>query len=123
MKTDTDSVGYYRIRIWNRIEKINENRIRMYLLYYRIKFEYGYRYPYCCLNGYEYRISAIRFPSLSFLSPAHAWACMRTHTQAPSCRSTPRFDVASWTVGVTVPCGMQHGLAMRVRASTTRKIV
>jgi len=66
-KTDTDSVRYYRIRIWNRIEKINENRIRMYPLYFHIKFEYRYWYPYWCLNGYGYRIiriSAICFPSL-----------------------------------------------------------
>ena len=46
MKTDTDGVGYCRIRIWDRIEKINENRIRMYPLYYYTKFEYGYGYPY-----------------------------------------------------------------------------
>jgi len=46
MKTDTDGVGYCRIRIWNRIEKINENRIRMYPLYYYTKFEYGYGYLY-----------------------------------------------------------------------------
>ena len=67
MKTDKDNVGYYRIRIWNRIEKINKNRIRMYPLYYHIKFEYEYGYPYWCLIGYEYRIiriSGIRFPSL-----------------------------------------------------------
>ena len=67
MKTDTDCVGYCRIQIWNRIEKINANRIRMYPLYYHIKFEYGYGYPYWCLNRYEYRIiriSGIRFPSL-----------------------------------------------------------
>ena len=68
MKTNTDSVRYCRIRIWNRIEKINENRIRMYPLYYHTKFEYGYRYLYWCLNGYGYRIiriSAILFPSLA----------------------------------------------------------
>ena len=67
MKMDTDSVGYCRIRMWNRIEKINENRIRMYPFYYHIKFEYGYGYPYWCLNGYGFRIiriSAICFPPL-----------------------------------------------------------
>jgi hypothetical protein len=37
---DTDSVGYCRIQMWNRIEKNNENPIRMYPLYYHIKFEY-----------------------------------------------------------------------------------
>jgi len=34
MKTDTDSVGYCRIRMWNRIEKINKNHIQTYPLYY-----------------------------------------------------------------------------------------
>ena len=33
MKTDTNSVGYCGIRMWNnRTEKINENRIRIYPL-------------------------------------------------------------------------------------------
>ena len=67
MKTDTDSVGYCRIRIWNRIEKINKNRIRMYPLSCHIKFEYGYEYLYWCFSGYGYqiiRISATCFPSL-----------------------------------------------------------
>ena len=65
-----DSVGYCRIRMWNRIEKINGNRIRMYLLYYHIKFKYRYGYPYCYLNRYGYRIiqiSIIHFPSLKRL--------------------------------------------------------
>ena len=38
------------------------------ILYYHIKFEYGYEYPYWCLNGYRYRIiriSNIRFPPCS----------------------------------------------------------
>ena len=39
MKTDTNSVGYCRIRMWNRIEKINENRIWMYSLCYHIRIE------------------------------------------------------------------------------------
>ena len=59
--------GYYRIWRWNRIEKINKNRIRMYPLYYHIKLEYGCGYPYWYLSGYRcriIRISAIRFPSL-----------------------------------------------------------
>jgi hypothetical protein len=43
---DTNSVAYYRIRMWNRIEKINENRILMYPLYYRIKFEYHIKFEY-----------------------------------------------------------------------------
>jgi hypothetical protein len=43
---DTDSVRYYRIWMWNRIEKNNKNRIRMYPLYYHVKFEYGYGYLY-----------------------------------------------------------------------------
>ena len=76
MKTDRDSVRYCRIRIWNRIEKINENRIRMYPLYYHIKFEYGYKYPYWYLNGYRYwiiRISAIRLPSLGTRPPVFMW--------------------------------------------------
>ena len=67
MKTDMDSVAYCRIRMWNQIEKTNENRIRMYPLYYHIKFKYGYGYPYWCLSGYGCRIiwiSAIRFLSL-----------------------------------------------------------
>ena len=67
MKMDTDSVGYCRIRMWNQIEKINENRIRIYPIYYHIKFEYGYGYLYWCLSGYGcqiIRISPIRFPSL-----------------------------------------------------------
>ena len=46
IKTDTNNVGYCRIRIWNWIEKINENQIRMHPLYYHIKLEYGYGYPY-----------------------------------------------------------------------------
>ena len=33
MKADTDSVRYCRIRMWNRIEKINENWIGMYPLF------------------------------------------------------------------------------------------
>ena len=47
MKTDTNSVGYCGIQMWNnRIEKINENRIWMYSLYYHIKFQYEYGYTY-----------------------------------------------------------------------------
>ena len=46
MKTDTDSVGYCRIQMGNQIEKINENLIRMYPLYYQVEFEYRYGYPY-----------------------------------------------------------------------------
>jgi hypothetical protein len=42
--------------MWNWIEKNNENQIWMYPLYYYIKFEYGYGYPYRCLSGYGYWI-------------------------------------------------------------------
>ena len=68
---NTDIVVYNYTDVKSSRE-INENHIRMYPLYYHIKFEYGYRYPYWCLNGYEYRIiriSAIRFPSLGTRPP------------------------------------------------------
>jgi hypothetical protein len=39
-----DSVRYYQIWMWNRIEKNNENWILMYPLYCYIKFEYRYGY-------------------------------------------------------------------------------
>ena len=32
--------------VWNWVEIINENQIKMYPLYYHIKFEYEYGYPY-----------------------------------------------------------------------------
>jgi hypothetical protein len=35
-----------RIRMWNWIEKNNKNLIRMYPLYYHIKFKYVHEYPY-----------------------------------------------------------------------------
>ena len=107
MKTDTNSVGYCRIRIWNRIEKINENRIWMYLLYYRIKFEYGYGYPYWCLNGYEYRISAIHFGSLSFSSPAvHAHPRPWQHIHGLACERILRRRVADRLLGSTWLLGL-----------------
>jgi hypothetical protein len=59
---DTDTAGYCRIRIWNRIEKNTEKRIRIYPFSYHIRngYEYGY-------SGYRYRIFGYPFP-LSILS-------------------------------------------------------
>jgi hypothetical protein len=31
--------------------------------------------------------------------PAHAWACMRAHAQAPGCRSTPGHRAACRVIG------------------------
>ena len=106
MKKDTDSVGYCRIRMWNRIEKTNDNRIRMYPLCYHIKFEYGYGYPYWRLSGYGYqiiRISAIRFPPLiRQIDHMHASSCPYTSDWT---RADGSFlSGASWpTWSVTIP--------------------
>jgi hypothetical protein len=42
----SDVSWFFRIRIWNRIEKSTINLIRIYPFDIHIEIEYGYRYPY-----------------------------------------------------------------------------
>jgi hypothetical protein len=62
--SNTDSAGYYRIRMWNQIEKIDKNKFGCIHFTTTFEFECGYRYPYLYFSTYGYRIIRISFPSL-----------------------------------------------------------
>ena len=66
--------GYCRIRMWNRIEKNEEKRIRIYPLSYHITIGYGY--------GYSYHVRIQIFPPLP--APTEAQSSTATWVHLPS---------------------------------------
>ena len=86
-----------RIRIWNRIEKSSQSRIRMHPYDIHIKIEYEYEYPY--LHFKRIRIRIIRMfshpdPSLC-MSRWHRAARVLTHTGVRTC-VRPRHGPNLW---------------------------